>query len=578
MAPPPGPATVRLMRLAATGPWSIAVAVAAALVAARAALQPFAGAPWHPIACDIHGVLRTAAVAAALAWAARRVSAGGVAWGLMAAGAGCWLMASVLWLVLAFLGRQPRGSVADLFFLAFYPLLFAGVLLLPRRHPAAGGATAALVDMAVIAVTAAAALWITLVRPLWIHEAGAGWDARLITVAYPIGDLLLLWVAGDLLLRGRVRAAAGVPFLIALAAAVLITADLIYAVQVLDGTYVSGNPLGILWTAGLALLGLAAVRGATADPDPAHAARDPRLTSALLAAAALVVLWSLLVMAPADPVVAAAALAGAALLVVRQVFTIAANRHLEQALHRANAELEERVRARTAELAAAHRRLAEAERLEAVGRVAGAVAHDFNNILTAVSGHAELARLKSGDGAVQQHLDQVLIAGRRAAELAHRLMASARPPRPEPQPVDLAALVREVVDQIAATLPPSVAIAIRLPEAPAVVQADPGQLHQVLMNLCVNARDAMPAGGRLELAVARIDGWVELTVADTGQGMDESVRARLFEPYFTTKEPGKGNGLGLATVRAIVRQHQGTISVDSAPGAGARFTVRLPAA
>ncbi len=578
MAPPPGPATVGPMRLAATGPWSIAIIVAAALVAVRAALHPYAGEPWQPIASDVHAVMRTALVIAALAWAARRVAGGGVAWALMAAGAGCWLVADILWLVLAILGRQPWGSVPDLFFLAFYPLLFAGVLLLPRERPAAGGAAAALVDMAVIAVTAAAALWLGLVQPLWGHDAAAGLDARLIAVAYPIGDLLLLWVAGDLLLRGRVRTAPGVPLMIAAAAAVLIAADLAYAVQVLDRTYTSGNALGIIWTTGLVLLGLAGVRQAVAPPGLPAGARDPRLTSALLAAAALVVLWTLLMAAPADPLVAAAALTGAALLVIRQILTAVANRRLEQALHQANSELEERVRVRTAELAEAHRRLAEAERLEAVGRVAGAVAHDFNNILTAVSGHAELARLKTGDPALQQHLDQVLAASRRAAELARRLMASARPPRPEPQAVDLEALVREVVGQVAATLPPGIVVGLDLPGGGAVVQADPGQLHQVLMNLCVNARDAMPAGGRLDLAVARVEGWIQITVADTGQGMDETVRARLFEPYFTTKEPGKGNGLGLATVRAIVRQHQGTITVDSAPGAGARFTVRLPAA
>jgi signal transduction histidine kinase len=578
MAQDPPRATLGTMHLRIAGPWPIACAVAVVLVAARAALQAFAGTPWQPLATDVHGILRTALVAAVLAWAARRVGMGGAAWGLMAAGVGCWLVADILWLVLAILGRQPWGSVADLFFLACYPLLFAGVLLLPRRHPAAGGTGAAVVDLAVVAVTAAAALWLALVQPLWLRDAAAGLDARLIAVAYPIGDLLLLWVAGDLFLRGRVRAAAGVPLLIAGAAAVLIAADLVYAVQVLDRTYTSGNPLGIAWTAGLVLLGLAGVRGACGPAADTPAAHDARMTSALVAAAALVALWCLLVRAPADPVVAAAGLAGAGLLVLRQVLTVAANRRLERALHRANAELEERVRARTAELAEAQRRLAEAERLEAVGRVAGAVAHDFNNILTAVSGHAELARLKTADPVLQQHLDQIHAAGQRAAELARRLMASARPPRPEPRAVDLPELVREVVGQVGPTLPPGITVGLALPEAGAVVQADPGQLHQVLMNLCVNARDAMPAGGRLELAVARIDGWVELTVADTGQGMDESVRARLFEPYFTTKEPGKGNGLGLATVRAIVRQHQGTITVASAPGAGARFTVRLPAA
>jgi signal transduction histidine kinase len=558
--------------------WLVACLVAAALVVTRAALQPFSGAPWHTIACDIVGLLRALFSFAALAWAARVQRGRSLPWWLLAAGAAAWCVADAIWLILAVLGTQPWGSAADIFFLLFYPLALAGALALPRQQPRAGGAWAIVLDIGVIVTASAAAMWVLLINPtMAASPAAASVFSQVIALAYPVGDLLLLWLALDLLFRGQVRTAAGISVLLACGAATLIATDLVYAVQVLHGTYVRGNSLGILWSLGLVLIGMAGARQATVVTKPPVVTHMPRMASAVLAAVALITTWALLVANPADPVARVAAGFSVVLVLLRQLHALASNRRLEADLQRINSELEERVRERSSQLAQAQQRLAEAERLEAVGRVAGAVAHDFNNILTAVSGHTELARQRSVEPVVHEHLDQVLQAVQRAVDLGRRLVATSRPAEARRQVIDLVPIASEVAGQLGAAMPQGVEMAVIAPSGPVLVLADGTQLHQVLMNLCVNARDAMPAGGRLSITIAPLTGWVEMSVSDTGMGMTESVRARLFEPYFTTKADGRGNGLGLATVHAIVRQHGGSIEVETSPGRGSVFRVRLPA-
>ncbi len=560
----------------------IACVAGAAIVCGRAALQPFAGAPWQSTACDVLGLLRCLLTFVALIWAARRAAktfpASAAAWWLLAIGAGCWSLADLIWLILALQGSQPWGSAADIFFLLFYPFLLAGILALPRRRPRSGGAWAAVLDVGVILIAAMAAMWILLVGPsLAAGPAPSGVFAEFIAMAYPVGDLLLLWAACDLLFRGRARIGAGVGLLLASGAMTLIIADVVYAVQILRETYVSGNPLGILWALGLVLIGLAGARQATAPEPLTVEIHDRRMLTAVLAAVAMLATWGLLVSEPASRVAQVAAGISVLLVLVRQAHALVVNGRLEDDLRLMNSDLEERVRERTEELASVQQRLAEARRLEAVGRVAGAVAHDFNNILTAVSGHAELARIRSEDPAIHEHLDHVIRAVQRAADLGRRLVSTSRPPVTERRPTDLAAIVGEVAGQIAATLPKEVELAVHSPPDGAQVMADGAQLHQVLMNLCINARDAMPAGGRLGIRVDTDPDWVVVAVSDTGCGMTETVRAHLFEPYFTTKSDGRGNGLGLATAHAIVRQHGGSIEVDTVPGEGSEFRVRLPA-
>ncbi len=239
------------------------------------------------------------------------------------------------------------------------------------------------------------------------------------------------------------------------------------------------------------------------------------------------------------------------------------------------------------------RQLHQAQRLEAVGRLAGGVAHDFNNILTIISGNAELAL---GDLAPQhpigEGLREITEASRRAVALTRQLLAFSRKQILQPRVLDLNDLVAGTGKMLRRLIGEDVKLETRLQPNVAAIKADPGQLEQILMNLAVNARDAMPQGGELTFTTENVaihethpgiggvqvhsGGYVRLTVADTGQGMDEETQSRIFEPFFTTKEKGKGTGLGLSTVYGIVKQSGGYIWVESMPGKGTRFMVYFP--
>ena len=221
----------------------------------------------------------------------------------------------------------------------------------------------------------------------------------------------------------------------------------------------------------------------------------------------------------------------------------------------------------------------QAQKMEPVGALAGGMAHDFNNLLGGILGQAALARAQlAPQDPVQAVLAKVEAAAQRGADLTGKLLAFARKSVIQPQPVDLGALLRETAELLSGSLPREIAIRTEVaPDLPRV-RGDSTQLQQVLLNLCVNARDAMPQGGELCLRAAEEPGgWVRVEVADTGVGMSNEVKRHLFEPFFTTKEPGKGTGLGLAVVFGLVRSHGGRVEVESQPGQGTRFLIRLPA-
>ncbi len=245
----------------------------------------------------------------------------------------------------------------------------------------------------------------------------------------------------------------------------------------------------------------------------------------------------------------------------------------------------------TSERRALEQELRQAQKMEAIGRLAGGIAHDFNNILTAVFGNAELARRElARGGAPVEPLDEILQAASRAAALTRQLLTFARRGIVEPRRVDLNELARRMERMLRRLIGEDVELELDLAPGIGGVRADEGQLEQVLMNLAVNARDAMPDGGRLrietrdvalageaaeaaELAPGR---YVRLAVSDTGVGMSEETLGRVFEPFFTTKAPGQGTGLGLAICYGAVQQSGGRIAVESAPGCGARFVIHLP--
>jgi len=235
--------------------------------------------------------------------------------------------------------------------------------------------------------------------------------------------------------------------------------------------------------------------------------------------------------------------------------------------------------------------LRQAQKMEAVGRLAGGVAHDFNNLLTAILGYADLLCDKlASDDPNRSHIVEIQKAGRSAASLTRGLLAFSRKQVLQPVVLDLNAVVRHSENLLRRLIGEDIELAIALEPSLASVKADPVQVEQMLVNLAVNARDAMPAGGRLTISTVNVDdstmrlrvptasgAGVALIVRDTGVGMTDEVRARIFEPFFTTKASGHGTGLGLASVYGTVRQSGGDVWVDSAPGAGSSFTVCLPA-
>jgi two-component system cell cycle sensor histidine kinase/response regulator CckA len=222
-------------------------------------------------------------------------------------------------------------------------------------------------------------------------------------------------------------------------------------------------------------------------------------------------------------------------------------------------------------------RLAQAQRLESVGQLAGGVAHDFNNLLSVILTCVGFAtRELPADHPVRDDVEEIGRAADRAAALTRQLLMFSRREVVKPEVLDVGGLLRDLERLLNRTLSERIALRITVGPGLAPVLADRAQLEQVLVNLAVNARDAMPDGGTLSIAVAGVPEGVRITVVDDGMGMLEEVRDRAFEPFFTTKDPGQGTGLGLATVHGIVTDSGGAVGIDSAPGQGTSVTIFLP--
>ncbi|MBN2201060.1 response regulator [bacterium] len=236
--------------------------------------------------------------------------------------------------------------------------------------------------------------------------------------------------------------------------------------------------------------------------------------------------------------------------------------------------------------------LFQSRKMEAIGRLTGGVAHDFNNILTAIRGYTDLAIRRTEPGSsMHADLSEVQTAVDRAASLTRQLLLFSRCQPMEFEPVDVNKSIRNLLGMLRRILGEDVQVAYELSEDPLITIADPTSVEQMLMNLVVNSRDAMPEGGTIRIRTEPVglkaadvrkmpDGrpgrFIRMSVSDTGSGMDAAVIEHIFEPFFTTKDMGKGSGLGLSVVYGIVQQHKGWITVDSRPGSGSEFHVFLP--
>lgn len=236
--------------------------------------------------------------------------------------------------------------------------------------------------------------------------------------------------------------------------------------------------------------------------------------------------------------------------------------------------------------------LNQAQKLESVGRLAGGIAHDFNNMLTAIIGYSELTlRTLESDNPLRHNIEEIKKAGERSALLTHQLLAFSRRQVLQPVVLDLNEIIADTTKMLERMIGEDVHLVLALEPESGLVNVDPGQLSQIIMNLAVNARDAMPHGGRLTIETANISlepdearqkidilpgAYVLLSVCDTGEGIDDKILQHIFEPFFTTKNIGKGTGLGLSTVYGIVKQSGGNIEVDTKVGAGTTFRIYLP--
>jgi signal transduction histidine kinase len=247
--------------------------------------------------------------------------------------------------------------------------------------------------------------------------------------------------------------------------------------------------------------------------------------------------------------------------------------------------------ARVGQLIVGHKNLEEqlrqSQKMEAVGQLAGGVAHDFNNLLTVITGYAVMLQEDPTNRTAKPELEEIEKAAIRAAALTHKLLAFSRKQVLQRRIINPNAVVTGMEEMLRRLIGDDVSLVTVLASGVGNIQADPHQIEQVIMNLVVNARDAMPTGGRIVIETRNIDlgteirslspgAYVSVSVKDTGHGMDTQTAARVFEPFFTTKAPGRGTGLGLSTVYGIVEQSGGAITVESAPGVGSTFRVYLP--
>jgi signal transduction histidine kinase len=597
-----GDVRVRIALAAAVG-WVLAYALLTALAHTTRAQ--------HLVGDVVYLVPVAVATALSVAAAARSRARRRFFWGVLAASNLLWLAGELTWSTYVLvLGREsPFPSVADLFYISSYALVPVAVL----GGLATGSFRAGVrrvVDSSAIAAAVGLVGWTLLIGPQ------LKWGFTLATatgIAYPLLGVLILMLIGSIGLPGLREA----PFSMALvgcAFAISALTDAGYTYFAVLHNVVDSKWLNVGWQVEAVLLSVAAFAALGNESEPTSENRTEHGLLLVLgggvAAVAVVTVGAYHDNLSVGALVLGTYAVGAVLirlyltsrdndcLAQRLEASLAAEEELVTTLRQGNERLAEQAHVLAETLAerehaenerrALEEQLHNSQRLDAFGKLAGGISHEFDTMLGTITRNAE-ALVERTDGAERTEAEQIKFAADRAAAMMQQLLAFGRQQVLKPQLVDLDAFVERIAASLRTLLREDIRIETSLSEEPCVLKVDPAQLEQLLVNLALNARDAMPEGGVLSISTGLTDlqsdssrwgldvprgRYVCLRVTDSGVGMDDATRRQMFDPFFTTRPAGLG--LGLATVHGIVRQSGGDVRVESRPGAGTRFEIFLP--
>jgi signal transduction histidine kinase len=484
-------------------------------------------------------------------------------------------------LALSFLLRHgappPFPSTGEGFSFLSLGLVIASLLAWPLASASGSERLRKGLDGLGLAIATFFITWFFALGPLFNGTASPPLG-RLVMVAFFLSNATTLGICAYLGARQPWRFRGPLGWLMAAFAISLLQVTLLVPLS-LAGRYYVGHPLDLLvLVSGLSIL-LASLAPHPIQPGPGleEENRDSSLPTLILPIlpSALAVPFVLGVLFAAPDRLDRQLLAMGMLITALGLFRgLLALRDLQ----RLSAALEARVQERTRSLEAAQELLLKTERLNGVAILGAGLAHDFKNLLGVIRLRSDLLALHLGPMAAEhgRDLDGLRAAVTRAESLAADLLAFGRDAEDAPVAVDLLLCIQRLGPLLRATLPTAIALRVDLPPGPAPVRCQPGRLDQLVVNLVLNARDAMPEGGTLRVGVALQGSQVELTVSDTGVGIPADLQSRIFEPFFTTKDPGRGTGLGLASVHQTVRLLGGTLDLVSEPGQGTTFTLRFP--
>ncbi len=557
-----------------------ALAVYLLVYAALGLLAPTQSAGWALVA-DI-AYLPFRASTTYLLWVAAGQSRDpsiALAFRLLTVAQGLAVFGNLTWVYTDLTQRQTEDLLYIAWTLPYYAGSLSAFWLMMRSGRSARAALTDWIDASVLAVAGAALGWYLIAAQLAAAQEG-DLTAEVFFFTDTALNVTTAFFAAAVWLRAPAGLARGAGARLAASLAMLTTADLIFQAQDLAGTYRSASILD-LWYATAVILSAMAADLQRRHPDGDQlpdGKRADRGDLAVFGAVILSLVPPLIEVARArnGPGELPAATIGVVILMLLVL--------VRQRL--ARAEIERLVAGR---LRLEHQ-LWQAQKLDAIGRLAGGIAHDFNNILAVISSHAQLMRTGTGTGAGAD-LAEIEFATERAAVLVRRLLTFSSASSPAHRPVVLGDVVAQMQQMLRQLLVSGVSLDFRIADDAATVTLAEGQLEQVLLNLTINARDATEPGGVVTVTTERVHvaprselnrrglspgTWAALEVRDTGSGMDAATQARLFEPFFTTKADAGGTGLGLATVAGIVEAAQGRIVVESVPGAGTTMRVFLP--